>query len=90
MRWTETSLQGVDFGEATFNYSVSDAQVFDLTTPENPRSAISHYKDFIADLDRAIQADPGLGDVALGGIFASEYTANSDFGIVNEDDFRNC
>lgn len=83
-------LQGVDFSKATINYSIfPNTQVLDVTAPETPRiHAISRYKDFIADLDRAIQTDPGLGDVALGSIFTSEYTANSNFGIVNEDDFR--
>ncbi|MBY4611382.1 pentapeptide repeat-containing protein [Rhizobium sp. 9T] len=83
-------LQGVDFSKATINYSIfPNTHVSDVTAPESPKiHAISRYKDFIADLDRAIQADPGLGDVALAGIFTSEYTANSNFGIINEDDFR--
>ncbi|MGR9200563.1 pentapeptide repeat-containing protein [Rhizobium leguminosarum] len=82
-------LQGVDFSKATINYSIfPNTQVSDVTAPENPKiHMISRYKDFIADLDRAIQANPDLGDVALAGIFTSEYTANSNFGIVNEDDF---
>ncbi|PCK78737.1 pentapeptide repeat-containing protein [Rhizobium sophoriradicis] len=83
-------LQAVDFGKATINFSIfPNTHVSDVTAPENPKiHAISRYKEFIADLDRAIQADPGLGDVALTGIFTSEYTADSNFGIVNEDDFR--
>lgn len=83
-------LEGVDFAQATITYSIfPNTQVSGITPPDDPKvHAIGRYKEFIADLDRAIQADPGLSDVALADIFTVEYAPGSNFGIVNEDDFR--
>lgn len=85
-----TRIDAVSFSDATLNYCVfPNAQVSHIVAPENHKNyAIKRFKEFVAELARAIQADSNIGDVPLAPIFTAEYTAASNFGILNEDDFR--
>ncbi len=85
-----TSINGADFSKATLSYCIfPHTQVSHILAPENPKNhVIKRFKEFVAELDRAIQADSNIGDVPLAGIFTTEYTSGSNFGILNEDDFR--
>jgi uncharacterized protein YjbI with pentapeptide repeats len=85
-----TRLENVDFSKATISYSIfPNTEVSGLVVPEDPRNhATSRFKELIAELDQARQTDASIGNVDLGEIFTSEYTAASNFGIINEDDFK--